>query len=78
MYIYIYISCVLSNSGILIKCAFIPKLLNNPPVSFPLIKLKFLLSHTAYFDKSITFFICLCNSRAFGFWVFFSTIQITR
>ena len=43
-----------SNSGILLKDVFDSKLLNNLLACF-LMNLDFLLSHNAYFDKSIVF-----------------------
>ena len=39
----------------LLKVVFNPKLLNNPLVSRSLINLDFLVMHTAYFDKIISF-----------------------
>ena len=43
----------LFNTGTLFKGVFIPKVLNNLPVSCYLTNFDFLLSHTAHFGKGI-------------------------
>ena len=50
---------MLSDNGILLNDALIPKLLNNLFVSFSFITLDFLLSHRGHFDNKIilSFFV---------------------
>ena len=56
-----------SNRGIFLIPVFNPKLLNNPLALCSLINLDFLLSHTADFNKSVSFLLCFAN---FGFLFF--------
>ena len=53
------------NSGILLNEVLISKLLTNSSTSCFLIDLDFILSHTAHFDKSISFLLFVFAT--FGF-----------
>ena len=58
---------------ILLKGAFIPKVLNNPLTSCYLINFDFLLSHTSHFDKIIILLFFVLTTFGFfftTFWVF--------
>ena len=66
-----------SNKVILLKGVFIPKLLNNRLGFFSLINFQFLLSDTAYFDKTIILFFLSLQYLDFYFLVFFYTLNNT-
>ena len=55
----------------LLKGAFILKLLNNPVASWSLINLYFLLTYTAHFDKSIILLFFVYATFGFLISVFF-------
>ena len=62
--------------AILLKGVLIPKLPNNPLAFCSLVNFDFLLSHTAYFDKSVIFQVFFpCNFRTFTFRIFFYTLN---